>query len=75
MQKPVGPKMEHALAIIRENPGCPKIVPARAVSPLPAGQEHGCWGYGYEPVNRLIRRGLVRAERTSSGAYKLYAAD
>jgi len=65
----IGPCMEAVAAYVRENPGCPKIGPARHVAPK------GSLMYGYRSVDRAIRAGLVVAKRGKNGTYSLTIAD
>jgi hypothetical protein len=69
----VGPRMARVVEVVRDNPGCPKIIPARAVAP----SRHGRIGlhFGYKSVNRAIRAGLITAERLPSGTYALNVRD
>lgn len=64
----IGPRMQEAAEFVRENPGCAKLPVAEYVGP------YGSRRYGYETVNRAIRAGLIRAERTKSGRYRLFPA-
>ena len=61
----IGPRMSRVVDVVRSNPGCAKIVPARAVAP------NGSLMYGYQSVNRAIRAGLIRSERKGN-RYALY---
>lgn len=65
----IGRQMARAAALVASTPGCPKISVARQISPCPVPS--GNWSYGYEPINRAIRAGLIRAE-WSGRAYRLY---
>lgn len=69
----LGRQMLRAAAIVASNPGCAKIDVARRISPHPIPQKN--WALGYNPVNRAICAGLIRAERNGNGVYRLYAAE
>ena len=75
MSKPnrVGPQMQRAVEIVAANPGCHKILVARQITPCPVAE--GNWAYGYNPINRAIKAGLIRAEQGSDGRYALYAEE
>jgi hypothetical protein len=64
----VGAKMFTVLAVVDSNPGCPKIVPARAAGP------NGSLQYGYRSVDRCIDAGLITAT-LAPGRYKLAITD
>lgn len=68
----IGPKMQLAVEIVRENPGCSKKFVAEIISPHP--HPHKNWALGYDPVNRAIKRGLIKVFRYTH-AYALYAVD
>jgi len=70
-QRHIGPVMQAVVNYVRANPGGTKIDAARATW----GDRKGLSNYGYRPVDRAIKRGLVRAERQSSGRYQLFVAD
>jgi hypothetical protein len=61
----IGPRMMDVLDIVARYPGCPKIVPARAVGP------NGSLNFGYRTVDRVISAGLVKATAIGRG-YQLH---
>lgn len=64
----IGPQMSLAVNIVRNNPGCTKKYVAERISPCPDPSRN--WAYGYNPVNRAIKAGLIRAEENGrSGPY------
>lgn len=69
----IGPQMARAVAIVAANPGCTKMYVAECISPCPVPCQN--WALGYEPVNRAIRAGLIRAESGKGNAYALYVED
>jgi hypothetical protein len=68
-----GRQMLRAALFVASNPGCAKIDVARHISPHPIPCRN--WSLGYEPVDRAIRAGLIRAERGRGNTYRLYAAE
>jgi hypothetical protein len=64
----IGPKMLAALQIVADNPGCAKIVPARAIGP------NGSLRFGYSTVDRCIGKGLISATITARGYQLLITA-
>jgi len=68
----IGPQMSRAVAIVAANPGCSKRFVAMRISPHPIPSRN--WALGYEPVNRAIRAGLIKATY-SDGRYSLTVAD
>lgn len=67
--KRIGRRMQDVVAVVSRNPGCPKLLPARAVAP------NGSLYYGYQTVDRAIKAGLVKAESGKGGAYALCATE
>lgn len=65
--------MQRAVYIVRNNPGCTKKFVAEIISPHP--NPYMNWALGYNPVNRAIRAGLIRAVRVNSGKYALYSVE
>lgn len=61
------PMMYGVASYVAANPGCPKLHAAEYVGP------NGSRRYGYRTVDRAIKAGLIRAERTAAGTYRLYA--
>jgi hypothetical protein len=68
----IGPQMSRAAAIVAANPGCTKLFVAERITPHPIPSKN--WKLGYEPINRAIRAGLIKATY-SAGRYSLTAAD
>jgi hypothetical protein len=64
----VGATMFAVLAVVADNPGCAKIVPARAAGP------HNSTQYGYRSVDRCIAAGLITAT-LAPGRYELAITD
>ena len=69
----IGEQMERATAIVRDNPGCSKKFIAELISPHPMPEKN--WALGYEPVNRAISAGMIDAEITASGTYRLTVSE
>lgn len=66
----IGPQMSRAARIVAANPGCSKLYVA---AQLHIACRSGCNNaLGYEPVNRAIRAGLIKAAY-SAGRYSLTA--
>lgn len=66
----IGPQMSRAAAIVAANPGCSKLyVAAQLHIACRQGRNNAL---GYEPVNRAIKAGLIRAEYRA-GRYSLTA--
>jgi hypothetical protein len=69
----IGPQMSYAVSIVRANPGCCKKFVAERISPLrytqiPVSKD---WALGYEPINRAIKAGLIKAALNANGSYSL----
>lgn len=67
MKVRVGRQMRRAIEYVQQHPGCTKLAVAEELSP-----HHPT--YGYEPVNRAIEAGLIRAEHRVNH-YALYPVD
>ena len=68
----MGPQMQKAWDYIREHPGCSKLDAMRSIT---YSRSASPTGYGQDKViERLIRRGLVRAEHGPDNRYRLYVA-
>lgn len=65
----IGPKMAEAVRIVRENPGCTKKFVAERISPCPRPSQN--WAYGYDPINRAIRAGLIVGYAGKGNAFSL----
>lgn len=65
----IGPAMAAAVWHVAQKPGCCKKYVAERISPHPQPSRN--WALGYEPVNRAIRAGLLKAERQANGVYVL----
>lgn len=64
----IGPQMSRAVAIVAANPGCTKrFVAARLHIACREGRNNAL---GYDPVNRAIKAGLIKATY-SAGRYSL----
>ena len=61
----VGPRMRAAVAYVMAHPDTPILPVAECIGP------HGSRRYGYAAVHRAIEAGLLVAQRTPSGAYRL----
>lgn len=70
--KRIGPQMARAIEYVREHPGCTKR--AVAVTLHPAAANGNSMKCGYNPVNRAIRAGHIKAERVSRVLYRLTLA-
>jgi hypothetical protein len=57
MTKRVGYKMREAARYVANHPGCLAVDAARFVSPCPRPEQN--WAYGYGPVHRAIKAGLI----------------
>ncbi len=68
----IGPQMALAVSIVKNNPGCTKLFVAARVHHAAASGKNNA--YGYDPVNRAIRAGLIVARRQKSGKYELTVA-
>ena len=62
----IGEKMKLALQLCRTLGGCPKLTIAERVG------ANGSRKYGYEIVDRCIRRGLIENRSDKPGRYALY---
>ena len=62
--KRIGPQMLRAAEVVANNPGCSIKYVAERITPCSAGWKN--WGYGYDPVHRAIRAGLITARREGS---------
>ena len=75
----IGPQMQYATTIVARNPGCSKKFVAEIISPLNDPRKNAQvdqnWKLGYDPVNRAIAAGLIRAEKLPSGTYRLFASE
>ncbi len=71
--KRIGPKMRRAASIVRANPGCSKLFVAEQ---LHAAAWNGRnYALGYEPINRAIRAGLIRARQGKGNRYSLNVSE
>lgn len=68
----IGPSMQAAVWHVQHNPGCTKMFVATRISPHPQPSRN--WALGYDPINRAIRAGLLRAKRGARG-YALYVVN
>lgn len=68
----IGPQMSRAVAIVAANPGCTKRFVAERITPHPIPSKN--WALGYDPVNRAIKAGLIKATY-SAGRYSLTVDD
>jgi len=66
MTQRIGPRMAQVVRFVMENPGLRARQAAAQVGP------HGSVGFGYATVHRTIAAGLIRAEKTASGAIFLF---
>lgn len=73
MAKRIGSKMSLAVSVVAANPGCSIKFVAERISPCPVASRN--WAYGYEPVNRAIRAGLILAGKGKGNAYSLTVAE
>jgi hypothetical protein len=68
----IGPKMHAVASYVSEHPGCTKVEAGRHAWLLNHGAEIVPNNDNiYNPVNRALEAGIIRAERTIRG-YKLY---
>lgn len=58
-RKVIGRQMRRAVEIVRNNPGCTKMFVAQRITRCPVPSSN--WAYGYSPVDRAIKAGLLRA--------------
>lgn len=68
MKTRIGPQMARAVSIVAHHPGCSKKFVAERISPCPIPAQN--WAYGYSPVNRAIRAGLIQTTY-GAGRYSL----
>jgi hypothetical protein len=68
----IGPRMKEALTVVEANPGCCKLLVARAIAPRGSGGGLGIQ-YGYRAVDRAIRAGLIVIGAGSKRRYNAYA--
>lgn len=66
MSRRIGPRMAQVVRFVEENPGLRAKQAAAHVGP------HGSVSFGYATVHRAIAAGLIRAEKTISGAIFLF---
>jgi len=66
MTQRIGPRMAQVVRFVMENPGLRARQAAAQVGP------HGSVSFGYATVHRTIAAGLIRAEKTASGAIFLF---
>lgn len=62
----IGPKMLEAVEVVKANPHCTKKYVAERIGP------HGSVSYGYRPVDRAIKAGLIVAHVYPNGVYSLH---
>lgn len=64
----IGPQMRRAASIVSHNPGCSKLFVAQQLCP------RSPTNYGYRPINRAIRAGLIEATAGRGNSYFLTTA-
>jgi len=69
----IGHQMREVIAIVQRNPGCNKKYVAEIISPYDHPEKS--WRLGYNPINRAIRQGLIRAIKVKGGIYQLFAVE
>lgn len=69
MAKRIGSKMAWAARIVAASPGCSIRRVAEIITPCPNPSSN--WAYGYAPVHRAIKAGLIVASAGKGNAYSL----
>lgn len=65
----IGPKMARAVDLVRANPGCSIKYVAERITPCVVASRN--WAYGYNPVWRAIRAGLIQCGPGKGHSYSL----
>lgn len=68
----IGFKMARAVPSVRDNPGCCIKFVAERITPCRRPESN--WAYGYNPVWRAIRAGLINAGAGKGNSYALHVA-
>lgn len=74
MNKRIGPQMQAAVEFVRNNPGCAILPVAKHLHVAARNGKNNA--FGYNPVHRAIRAGLIRkTPGARTGSYALFVAE